>query len=79
MLGVPLEALWPAALLGAFVILLGLVLAHELGPNGAWARSKQASENLRDVAERAAERDPHSSTGRPYSVLGSPRDWSESA
>lgn len=76
--GVPIEALWPAALAVASVIALGLVLVHELGPRGAWSRSRRASEDLlRDVEERRAERALYPTTGR--SVLGTPRDWSREA
>lgn len=69
----------PAALIaGGFVLILGLVLRHETGPNGAWARSRRASDELlQDVDERRAQRDLYSTASR--SVLGTPRDWSESA
>lgn len=66
-------------LLAGFVLLLGLVLAYEVGPNGAWAKAQKARrrDNLRDIALRAQERDPFSETGR--SVLGTPRDWGDAA
>ena len=62
--------LQPAVVLtaAAVVVVIGLVVLHEFGPNGPRARKRQASENLRDIACRARERDPHSSTGR--TVLG---------
>lgn len=76
--GVPLEALWPAALLAGFVLLLGLALAYELGANGAWARNRRASHDLlRDVEERRAARELYPTVGR--TVLGTPRDWSDQA
>lgn len=57
-------ALGPAPFIALFIVLLGLVLWYELGPNGSGAQARRASENLRDVAQRARERDPYSSTGR---------------
>lgn len=75
--GVPVEALWPAGLAVGLILLVGLLAVHELGPRGPWARRRHAAENLRDIALRAAERDPHSATGR--TALGRPRDWSRDA
>lgn len=72
-----------ALIAGGFVLLLGLALAHELGPNGTWARIERACDELdrrdcrADVDERAAARDLYSTTDR--SVLGTPRDWSDAA
>lgn len=64
-----------AAIVFLFIVALGLVLAHELGPNGAWARAHTASDRLRQ--ERAAASDLYPTTRR--TVLGTPRDWSDAA
>lgn len=53
-----------ALLLAGFIVLLGLFLARELGPNGAWARARQASDQLRD-SQRDAETQLYPDAG-PY-------------
>lgn len=53
-----------AAILFAFLILLGLFLARELGDSGAWARSKGAPDRLRS-SQADAERDLYPDAG-PY-------------
>jgi hypothetical protein len=53
-----------ALLIAAFIVLLGLVLAYELGPSGAWARAQAASDRLRET-ERDAERRLYPDAG-PY-------------
>lgn len=45
-----------ALILGGFIVLLGLVLAHETGPYGAWERSRRASDQLRATQTQAERR-----------------------
>lgn len=53
-----------AALLFLFLVGLALVLVRELGENGAWAKSRQASDRLR-ASQADAERQLYPDAG-PY-------------